>query len=400
MANPEHEDRIAVHHIGGRSGGHPLQRQALTGWADDIVHVLYDADASCLELLRERTADQKSLRVVSACIGGVSGKADFHINYDPFTSSLRKVRPGLRDWYLASKGYDYLFPEAAEAGEIQSLDAVSLDDLFGSPGPGFPPPNVLSMDVQGAELDILKGAPKVIGGNVVAIELEARFSEIYDGEGLFPDILGFLSSLGFDFVGFTQTVPFSPYRAGVGLRGEGYLLEADALFYRNPDRLLEDENPNRNALLAKLAFIAMTSHHMEVAVRCLDLIDRGYLENNRQTKRYLAFLDDCGKAVSAMPGVMPLRFAEFYSFEESRARFLPTAERAAFYKENKAAMEARLGSYMENGRISVENVKTLGRAEETPIETVLREYGFTDLAGLLRERRISQVKSIAETLGG
>ncbi len=206
--------------------------------------------------------------------------------------------------------------------------------------------------------------------------------------------------LGFDFVGFTQTVPYTPYRAGVGLRGEGYLLEADALFYRNPDRLLKGQNPNRNSLLGKLAFIAMTSRHMEVAVRCLELIDRGYLESNRQNNRYLALLDDCKKAISTMPVVMPLRFAEFYSFEESRARFLPKAERAAFYRDNKAAMEARLGDYLETGRISVEDVKTLGRAEETPVEIVLREYGFTDLAGLLREKRVKQVRNIAETLGG
>lgn len=57
-------------------------------------------------------------------------------------------------------------------------------------------PDALKLDIQGAELDALRGAEKTLEG-VLAVELEVAFQETYVGQPLFADIDTFLRQRGF-----------------------------------------------------------------------------------------------------------------------------------------------------------------------------------------------------------
>ncbi len=75
-----------------------------------------------------------------------------------------------------------------EKGEFR-VEAKSLDELVYREG--FPPPNFIKIDVEGAELEVLKGATRLLS------ELRpVVLCELHD-EGLRPGVLSLLYSLGY-----------------------------------------------------------------------------------------------------------------------------------------------------------------------------------------------------------
>jgi hypothetical protein len=87
------------------------------------------------------------------------------------------------------------------------------------------PPLFLKLDVQGAELDILKGGGKALS-LAELIQLEVPFASYNEGAPTAAEVVAFMDSRGFvlfDVVGFVR------YRDD--------LLQADFLFVREESRL-------------------------------------------------------------------------------------------------------------------------------------------------------------------
>lgn len=81
--------------------------------------------------------------------------------------------------------------------------------------------NLLKIDVQGYELEVLKGAESLLS-RLAAIYCECSYVELYEGQALFGDITAYLRDRGFEAAGvFNQ--------AEVG----GRPLQADVLFERS-----------------------------------------------------------------------------------------------------------------------------------------------------------------------
>lgn len=78
-----------------------------------------------------------------------------------------------------------------ETVPLRRLDAL-LDGCDG--------PMLLKVDVQGAELEVLKGAGDRLR-DVSVILVEAPFEYAYDGASSFDDIYAFLTSQGFSYEG-------------------------------------------------------------------------------------------------------------------------------------------------------------------------------------------------------
>lgn len=110
---------------------------------------------------------------------------------------------------------------------VESLPSVRLDDVGGKS-----PISLLKIDIQGGELDALKGGEDVLK-RTSAIICEVEFREIYKDQPLFGDVASFLSEQGFTFIDF---IFLQRYRF-VGQAQEhsrDVLLWADALFLRCP----------------------------------------------------------------------------------------------------------------------------------------------------------------------
>ena len=86
-----------------------------------------------------------------------------------------------------------LYPEATK----RMLKATTLDTLIESRK--YPIPDLIKMDVQGAELDIIKGAPKCIS-QTKDIILELQTVDYNKGAPKAQEVIEYMSSIGFKCV--------------------------------------------------------------------------------------------------------------------------------------------------------------------------------------------------------
>ncbi len=108
------------------------------------------------------------------------------------------------------------------------VETVRLDDIPEAQGA-----RMLKLDVQGAELDVLAGAPKLLE-TVVAVHLEVQFIPLYEGVPLQGDVDVQMRKLGFTLYTMTpgDCGTFAPLRRKPGIPG-GQWMWADALYIRD-----------------------------------------------------------------------------------------------------------------------------------------------------------------------
>ena len=97
------------------------------------------------------------------------GRCEFHLNYDPYTSSIYPFNEKYKDYYYPYKdsGKDYVFGYSFQPLQKLNLETTTLDILIAEGK--VVAPDFLSLDTQGSELDILKGAQKCLEDHVSAL---------------------------------------------------------------------------------------------------------------------------------------------------------------------------------------------------------------------------------------
>lgn len=159
--------------------------------------------------LRQTFAGDNRVQVVNAALGARAETRPFHVNaFSPSSSFLP-----LGDAHKAS------FPDAVDT---QALDMaiIPLDELISVEG--LPPVDLLKLDVQGFELEVLKGATGLLG-RVPHVLAETSFRPLYEGEPTMAEITGYLSPYGFACVGALDMLPAPD---------TGLMVQADLLFSR------------------------------------------------------------------------------------------------------------------------------------------------------------------------
>ena len=115
------------------------------------------------------------------------------------------------------------FPYTREKYSVQ-VDVHILDEyreqIVGTGLEGI----VLKLDVEGFELDVIKGAPRTLE-NVVALIVEIHLMELFEGHPTFWDVNAFLSDRNYRFAG-----SFPP-----GTSAAGRVIGFDAIFIREDE---------------------------------------------------------------------------------------------------------------------------------------------------------------------
>lgn len=163
---------------------------------------------------------------------GAGGPATFHLARFPGCSSLYQADPGIIDLFSsigASIGGNFTVKSTEE------VQTTRLDDV-----PEMPPIDYLKLDVQGAELDVLKGASNALSSAVV-IESEVEFIPLYKDQPLFGDVQLFLRERGFVLHKFLDIAGrgFRPFNGPKNnpFAAMSQVLWADAVFVRDFSRL-------------------------------------------------------------------------------------------------------------------------------------------------------------------
>lgn len=154
-------------------------------------------------------------------------------------------------------------------------------------------PDMLKIDVQGAEYDILEGARECLRGPIIAAEIELSFIERYDGLQPFCAVVSLLQEQGFELIDISRIKRYRHRNsAGVvnpgispGLRA-GRLAFCDTLFIRRDEILMEQVAASR-LQAAKAMVLCLVYGKADMAARIHDVArDLFDAHDNRRIDRY------------------------------------------------------------------------------------------------------------------
>jgi FkbM family methyltransferase len=213
---------------------------------------------------------------------GDGGTATFHLTRYPGCSSLLEPDPNMIDLFETIGCADGA--RNFEVVSIERIPTTRLDDLK---------PDIrgdlLKIDVQGAELMILRNGRRLLTGTLV-LETEAEFVPLYRDQPLFGDLQCFLREQGFllhKFVDFGGR-PFRPVRPKNPFAPVSQAMWADAIFVRDFTRLAAYSDEDLIRAAAILHLIYQSYDLVGLLVREFD--------RRRQTAlwdRYAAWLAGC-----------------------------------------------------------------------------------------------------------
>jgi len=157
-------------------------------------------------------ADDAATRLTSIALGAHAGEADMHLSARDDSSSLLPIGPD----------QVRVFPGTGAVGR-QRVTVARLDRVLD--GVDLTAPALLKIDVQGTELEVLRGC----GDRLAAFDhllIEASFLPLYVGQSLAADVIAYAASQGFVLDGVHHPITTR----------NGQRVQADLLFRRAETR--------------------------------------------------------------------------------------------------------------------------------------------------------------------
>jgi FkbM family methyltransferase len=168
--------------VGSRDGVRPAWREL----GPHALLVGFDPDPAECARLNDASGDPTRERYEPLALAANDGEANLHLTADPQSSSLYPPDP------RAVRRYPELWrhePRGTQRIITSTIDAWAQNAGVGSV-------DALKVDVQGAELDVLRGTGQQLASMRV-IEAEVEFLALYEGQPLFNDVDRFLRDQGF-----------------------------------------------------------------------------------------------------------------------------------------------------------------------------------------------------------
>lgn len=135
-------------------------------------------------MLVRRFAGDVKVHPVNCAVSSITGVSSFYVNENPATNSVLATGQG----HAVS---------SALTKKVIDVPVTSLDDFAVSHK--LPAPDILKFDIQGNELNALRGAERMLSGEgPLLIYTEVLFERLYQNCGLFGDLVAFLSRHGYD----------------------------------------------------------------------------------------------------------------------------------------------------------------------------------------------------------
>jgi FkbM family methyltransferase len=207
--------------------------QDVISLAGGIHAVGFEPEPVEAERLRESSpAVWRTVKMLECAISGQTGSARLHIPVNPVGSSLL---PHNQDM-LEEHGYEDLHNTISTT----DVEVVTLNDLFDDGT--LKNAHYLKIDIEGAELDILRAAQRALTG-CQAVKVEVSFVEQRIGQPLAHEVIAFLQSSGFALFDIRhphhwrrRPLPAHPFISKFEVPySRGRIAQADLLFFRRHD---------------------------------------------------------------------------------------------------------------------------------------------------------------------
>ena len=183
MKNLLENNPLIIVDIGASGGIHERWRQYGAG----IKTILFEPDYEEFEKLVSKKSENSL--VINSALVEKSKIVDFNICKKQEVSSIYTPNQHLLDRYEDSERFNI--------ERTVSLEADSLDNLLQKEN--INEIDFIKIDTQGSELDILKGATNFYE-NLIGLEVEVEFIELYYKQPLFSEVNSFIESKGFSLI--------------------------------------------------------------------------------------------------------------------------------------------------------------------------------------------------------
>jgi len=219
---------ITVYHVGGGDNAIGPPERILRTLPDNSLLVVFEIRSKHSEPIEIRTFKRTGQKMLSINRGVdiKSAKRAFHINRFPLSSSLLESSPIARN---EDPGYPFChtWGENTEVDSETIVNVSALDEIIEELD--LPKPDFLSVDAQGAELNILRGAENAFSDSIVGAVTEVEFSEIYSKQALFDEQMSWYSERGLRLVEIFNQQKWHP---GPRMPGDAFLTVGEALFIK------------------------------------------------------------------------------------------------------------------------------------------------------------------------
>jgi FkbM family methyltransferase len=193
-----------VYDIGANVGTWTLLVKAL--FPDIRIHA-FEPLAIHTEKFRRMTNGLAGVYLHEVGLGSYPRKVSMKVtDFSDASSFLPLTETGMHQWHLK------------QVAELP-VDVQRLDDWVSSRD--LPSPDLIKMDVQGFELEVLRGGERCLA-QTKCVLLEASFDNFYEGQCRFDELVSFLAGAGFYVRAF-----------GYGTLAGRPLVQADVLFARS-----------------------------------------------------------------------------------------------------------------------------------------------------------------------
>ncbi len=217
---------VVIFHVGGDGSIGPVEA-LFEAAPDHMIIVVFEIrdDASPFVVVPAPYSTKQFKVRVNRAIDEKTATTDFHVTTLPMSSSLFKPSP------MAVKedaGYYHCktWGENCVIEKTVSVKTSSIAEVIAELG--LPPPDVISIDAQGAELGILKGCGSHLD-RALAVVSEVEFSEIYHRQPLFDEQMALLGPKGLRLVNLFNSQIWHPTSR---MPGNGFLTVAEAVFVK------------------------------------------------------------------------------------------------------------------------------------------------------------------------
>lgn len=250
-------DVTTVIDAGARYGMHPSWNE----FGGNLCYYAFEPDFKEAARLRAMK-HKKGFKVIGAALDQKKGTRKLYVTkhrgYCSFLETDSKS-----DWF--SK----LRPGENQLESIAKVKTLTIDGFAKSKRA---PIDFLKIDVEGADLDVLKGGKRELKQNVLGIRIGIYFQACYKKQCFFTDIHEFLLDHGFfllnlDYFGkgvprnflFRNPDPFAPDYLRYGT-----LVSTDGVWLKKSELL-----PNDPFVILKYAYFCMLNHAPDVAIDTL-----------------------------------------------------------------------------------------------------------------------------------
>lgn len=235
------------------------------GWEIFAPHLTiygFDADEKACQVRNTELANRQinwQEEHIPLAVWDTVGTATLYVTKYPECSSLYPPNDVVVDRLTE-------YAERHQLMKTVEVQTTTLDEFFKDKNPEI---DFLQIDVQGGELNVLKGAERLLKKTVLSLFLEMNFLELYKNQPLFSDVDSYVRSHGFTL--FDIGSKWYGRRRWINLMSKqhpGQLVWTDAFYFRDlirPDQNFAFKTPEQILKLACLAdFLAFYDYALEL----------------------------------------------------------------------------------------------------------------------------------------